>query len=348
MTSRERLLAAARLERVDRVPVSPFGLGHLPFHSPMAQELIRVTDPFLTAGIGGPFLGRAVAAETVTEGNQSTTVYHTPKGDLRHVRQHTEVTSATIEFPLRTADDIEILLSIPFEAVEPNPRSFLELKQSVGEEALVLAGIGTAVCVPAEWFSPEDFCFLWADAPSAMKHLVDVAADRLNAFIDKACAMGVTEYRLVGGEYVTTQLGPAAVPGLISAPDGELVEIIHRHGGIAYYHNHGPIMRFLPEFAALGIDFLDPLEGPPFADADLGEARRLLGDRVCMVGNLDDMEVTNQRSETEVRALGAARLAEAGSRGFCLGGTASGTYGEHGARNFMALVDVAEEFGWQE
>ena len=348
MTSRQRLLAAAHRDRVDRVPVSPFGLGRLPKDGPVAKELIEKTDPFLTVGIGSPLLGKAVQAEAATEGSTTTTVYHTPKGDLVHKRRRTEITSATVEFQLKTADDIEKLLSIPFEPADPNPTPFLELKESLGDEGLALAGISTAVCLPATWFSPEDFCLLWADAPDAMKHLVDVAASRVNDFVGKACQMGVTEYRLVGGEYVTTQLGPSAVPSLLKEPDTELVDIIHRHGGIAYYHNHGPMMRFLADLADLGIDFLDPLEGPPYADADLAEASRILDARVCMVGNLDDMEVINQRPTEEVKAIAAERLAAAGSRGFCLGGTASGTYTEHGARNFMAMVEVAEEFGWQE
>ncbi len=347
MTSRQRLLAAARLERVDRVPVSPFGLGHLDKNGPAAKEIIEKTDPFLSVGIGSPFLGKRAEAETRVEGSTTTTIYHTPKGDLVHKRQRTEITSATVEFPLKTADDIEKLLSIPFEPVEPNAAPFLELKQELGEQGMALAGVSTAVCLPATWFSPADFCLLWADAPDALKQLVRVAADRLNAFIDQACAMGVTEYRLVGGEYVTTQLGPSAVPDLLKEPDAELVDIIHRHGGLVYYHNHGPMMRFLADLADLGIDYLDPLEGPPYADTDLRRAREILGDRVCMVGNLDDMEVVERLPVEQVKALARERLAAAGTRGFCLGGTASGTYTERGARHFIALVEVAKEFGWR-
>jgi len=347
MTSRQRLLAAARHERVDRVPVSPFGLGRLPADGEVARELIRETDPFLSCGLGNPFLGTAVRAETSTEGNIATTIWHTPLGDLVHKREHTDITSATIEFPLKTADDIEKLLSIPFKPVEPNASPFVKLREELGEEGLALAGIGTAICLPAAWFSPEDFCLLWADAPDAMIELVHVAADRLNDFILKACRAGVTEYRLVGGEYVTVQLGPPGVPDLLHAPDRELVDIIHSHGGIAYYHNHGPSMRFLEDFAALDIDYLDPLEAPPWGDADLAKASEDFGGRVCMVGNLDDMEVIDKLSAEQVKAIAAERLDAAGTRGFVLGGTASGTYTERAARNFIAMRDVAVDFGWR-
>ncbi len=348
MTSRERLLAAARHEKVDRVPVAPFGLGRLPSDGAVTRELISRTDPFLTCGIGNPFLGKAARAETVRDGSTTVTTWHTPLGDLVHKRACTDITSATVEFPLKTAEDIEKLLSIPFEPVEPNPTAFLELKKELGEEGLALAGLGTAVCLPAAWFSPEDFCLLWADAPDAMQHLVDIAAERLNDFVLKACRAGVVDYRLVGGEYVTVQLGPSAVPGLLRRPDAELVEIIHRHGGIAYYHNHGPSMQFLDDFADLDIDYLDPLEAPPWGDADLAEAARVLRGRVCMVGNLDDMEVVERLPEANVKTIAAERLEAAGTRGFVLGGTASGTYTERAARNFMAMVDVAEAFGWKE
>jgi hypothetical protein len=61
-----------------------------------------------------------------------------------------------------------------------------------------------------------------------------------------------------------------------------------------------------------------------------------------MVGNLDDMEVIDRLPEAEVCALAAERLEQAGTTGFMLGGTSSGTYTERGASNFMAMVRVAE------
>ena len=62
MTSRERLLSAIRLEKPDRVPVSPLGLGR---SGNMADELLARTDPVITAGIGGdPILGKGVKSES--------------------------------------------------------------------------------------------------------------------------------------------------------------------------------------------------------------------------------------------------------------------------------------------
>jgi len=143
---------------------------------------------------------------------------------------------------------------------------------------------------------------------------------------------------------VTVQLGPRAVEELLTPFDTELVALVHRYGGFVYYHNHGPVMRYLEALADLGIDALEPMEAPPWGDCDLGEARRRIGGRVCMVGNLDDMEVIDRLPTEQVKAIAQERLAAAGNVGFILAGTGSGTYSERAAANFIAMVEVAEEF----
>ncbi len=75
---------------------------------------------------------------------------------------------------------------------------------------------------------------------------------------------------------------------------------------------------------------------------DFREARRRAGDRLCFLGNLDDMEVINALSEHEVLAVARERLEAAGPTAFILGGTASGIYGEKAARNFIAMAEMVK------
>ncbi|MDA0748441.1 MAG: hypothetical protein O2954_18135 [bacterium] len=346
MTSRERILAAMRLERPDRVPVTPFGLGHLDPEGSVARELIRKTDPILTVGgDGDAFLGTKAQRESREEGDVTVTVIHTPKGDLERRVQRTAITSATVKFPLETLDDVERFLSIPYELPRVDAAAFHRRKAEVGEDALVMVGVADAVCLPASWFSPEGFCLAWADAPEQVRKLTQVAADRANAYAEALCRAGVDAFRIIGGEYASVQLGPRGFDELVVPFDTELVSIMHRYGAMAYFHNHGPVMQFLERFASLGIDALDPVEAPPWGDADFAEVKKRIGDRVCLVGNLDDMEVVETRDVEEVKAMARVCLEQAGPDGYLLGGTASGTYTEKGARNFMALVDVAEGYG---
>jgi|TARA_B100001964_G_scaffold127725_1_gene141285 hypothetical protein len=340
------MLAAQRGERPDRVPVSPFGLGHLDPQSTIAAELIARTDPFLSAGLGGnTFAGTAVETTVQQVGDETVTQIQTPSGPLVQRYRRTDITGCMVEFPCKTAADVEAYLAIPFVAAVPQVEGFLEQRARIGDDAILLAGIGDAICFPASILSPEDMCLLSIDVPDLLRRCVQVAHERLMVYVEAACRGGVDAWRIVGGEYATEQLGPDGFDDLVKPWDTELVSLMHDHGALAYYHNHGYVDIYLETFADLGIDFLDPLEVPPYGNVDLGEAHRRIGDRVCLVGGLDDMEVLETRDEATVRQMGRAHLESVGHEsGFCLGGTASGTYTEVAARNFVALVEESERF----
>jgi len=339
------MLAAMRSGDVDHVPSGPFGMGRVSIHSDIGQELVRRTDIFLTAGAGGNWvLGKNADIDVREDGNITRHVIKTPKGNLVRVVRKSELASATVGYPLRDFDDVEKLLSVDYEPPEIDPAPYREVKERYDSESLVLTGIGNAVCVAADWFGPENFCLYWAMDRERVVELTRRMNERACAYVKACCEHGVTDFRIIGGEYVTAQIGPAGMPDLIRRPDKKLIDLIHSYGGIAFYHNHGKIMRFLEDYAYIGVDFLEPMEAPPWGDADLGKAKQIIGDRYCMVGNLDDMEVVDKLSTEEVQAVARERLEQAGPRGFILSGTASGTYTDRAARNFMAMAEVARAY----
>jgi hypothetical protein len=93
------------------------------------------------------------------------------------------------------------------------------------------------------------------------------------------------------------------------------------------------------------MDAADCFEAPPWGDCDLVAAKQALHGRVCMVGNLDDMEVIDKLDTATVVQIARERVGQAGPDGFVLGGTASGTYTERAARNFIAMAAMAREVG---
>jgi len=294
-------------------------------------------------GGGDPFLGARVPAESHTDGDSTTTVLHTPTGDLRTVHRRTSVTSATVEFYCRNADDLAKVMSLPYEEPPISLSDYFAWEERAGDEALTLVGVADAICWPAALLSPEDFCFCWADSPEQMVALTNLGHQRLMRYVERLCEAGAKGFRIVGGEYATTQLGPAGFDALCAEQDRELCALMRRYGAVSYYHNHGLVMPFLEQFRAVGMDAIDPFEAPPYGDCDLREAKQRLGN-VCIVGNLDDMELMEQLPPAELQTIAAERLEQAGRTGFVLGGTASGTYTEVGARGFMALVEVAESY----
>jgi hypothetical protein len=57
----------------------------------------------------------------------------------------------------------------------------------------------------------------------------------------------------------------------------------------------------LAKFAALGADATDPVEAPPAGDVTLAEARRLLGDRLTIFGNLQLHDLETMSRDEVVR-----------------------------------------------
>ncbi|MBI2301319.1 MAG: hypothetical protein HYU66_20615 [Armatimonadetes bacterium] len=345
MTSRERLVTAMLGGTPDRVPVSPFHFGLVDPDSPMGHEMLRRLDMIISPGFegGSPFFGVGAPIEGTQEGSDNVTLYHTPKGDLRSVFRRTSIQHAQVEYPCKTPDDIEKLLSMPFEPPRPTAEAYRQWVERAGEEALVMVGLGDAICIPATVMSPEDMCLCWADAPDLLLKLTNVAHSRLMPVIEELCRQGVKAFRIVGGEYASTQLGPRGFAALVLEQDRELCDLMRRYGAISYYHNHGVVMQYLELFRAVGMDAIDPFEHPPFGDADLRVCREKLG-KICIVGNLDDMEQIEQLPHDRLKELAAERLAATGSTARVLGGTASGTYTEKGAAGFLALLEVAEAF----
>lgn len=344
MTSRERVLCAIELGTPDRVPVTPWGFGRIPEDSELGRRLLYECDPFISAGVAGGdwFLGTAVKTRTEERDGKSYNVIEAPGRDLYSRWQRTEITSAQMEFYCKTADDVEALLALPYEPPRIDTSGFLARKDEVGEEGLVGAGLTNPGGIPARYLSPEDYSLLWMDNREVFVELCEVAAERCYHWVEECCRQGVDCFRIIGGEFASTQLGPEGFRETMLRFDRPMVEIMHEHGALAHYHNHGPMGRFLEMIAEIGVDSLDPLEGPPWGDTTLAECKQRIGDRVCLLGNLDDMEVIEKVDGETIEQLAAECIEAAGPGGYLLGGTTSGTYTERAAENFLRMVDVSK------
>lgn len=337
------MLGAIRHEAVDRVPVAPWGLGRLSPDGPLARELIARTDPWLEFGQEGDAVrGTTYPLQEQRRGNLLRRTVHAPGRVLTSIHTTTERTTACTEHLCKSLEDIEALLGIPYVRPHPDLAGWGRFKAQVGDDGLAVVPVASALCFPNDVLGTEYCSLLWAAEPQVIRHMVGVAAERIFAYVEEACRVGVDCFRIVGGEYATQLMGPRAWDELVVPYDKPLVEMIQRHGAIAHYHNHGNMARWLERIADLGVDSLDPIEQPPYGDIAMPAAQARIGERVCLVGGLDDMEIAETRPTDEVLRLGKELLETMRPRGFMLAGTSSGIYGEAAARNWIALAEMVE------
>ena len=131
-------------------------------------------------------------------------------------------------------------------------------------------------------------------------------------------------------------------------------DAVHEIGGRHRAHCHGNSGGFLELFADMGVDAVEPLEPPPYGDNLLAEAKRLVGKRMLLSGNVVSQAFALESFKVgDVRELVRRAVADgAPGGGFTLkttGGAAGcGKTREQCVKEIacnLALIDAWREFG---
>lgn len=137
--------------------------------------------------------------------------------------------------------------------------------------------------------------------------------------------------------------------------DKRINDVIHSLGGKYFPHSHGNTGKYLERFADMGVDILEPLEPPPYADNDLADAKRRVGDRMVLAGNIPSQTFPLDSFQVEsVREMVKQTIkAGAPGGGFFLRSTGSAYVGcgknreqrIKGIHCGLAMIDAWREFG---
>jgi uroporphyrinogen-III decarboxylase len=133
-------------------------------------------------------------------------------------------------------------------------------------------------------------------------------------------------------------------------------DAIHKIGGMyrSHCHCHGHCMQYLERMSEMGVDATEPLEPPHFGDVDLAEAKRRVGDRMLLSGNILSQDfIRASRDEVKNRVRQAISAAARGG-GFTLR-TTGGHVGVNPdidrdmlrkvIENVEAMMEAAIEYG---
>jgi hypothetical protein len=117
-------------------------------------------------------------------------------------------------------------------------------------------------------------------------------------------------------------------------------DAVHSIGGKVRAHCHGNCMEFLERMSEMGIDIIEPLEPAPYGDVNLKEAKRRVGDRMVLSGNIISQEFITL-SQEDVKDLVKQAIQDAAHGGGftlrCTGGHA-GT-GSADKEQTMVILD---------
>jgi hypothetical protein len=300
-TQRERLVSALLLEEPDIVPVSirikdinyswMVEIGVIDYVMKYSDVIWRIGIPgansFFTSSVD-------VRLEEGTEPDIRVYKVDTPKGCLTSVKRNTikgkpYVGSWTIRAFLETDEDIEKFLSIPYSPCTPNLKPYFERKHILGDRGIIVVELSDPVGVIGGLFPLRQFTHYCATRKDLIKELLNLMFERIYDYLERILRMSGESIivELSGCELVAPPfLHPRFFEELVVRYDRKLVELIHEYGGLALMHCHGRVSRILESIASTGIDGLHPLEPPPSGDVDLDDAKRRIGDKFCIIGNI--------------------------------------------------------------
>jgi hypothetical protein len=284
------------------------------------------------------------------------TVVETPAGPLRQVvatdRRHG--LPMTVEHFIKTPADAERFLLLPYVAPRPDVTAMLELDRRIGQRGIVMIGFSDPVGDLHSLLGTETLAFWSLEQRELVHRLLAELARRRMDVIKHFILAGLHQalpvlYGYTGPEVVVPPLHPPQdFRDFYVRYDKPLHDLVHEAGAFVHVHCHGSINKVLEDFAAMGTDMLHPVEAPPMGDTPLLEAKRRIGDRVTLEGNVQMADVMEEEPRAFRRRLQQV-VAEGRPGGrFCLCPTASPYAVELSQRtlqNYLTLIDVVLKDG---
>lgn len=324
MTHRERLETAWRLREPDRVPIEIRISPHAQKH-PRAEGLLALIEEHADNFVGVPgadfgFFGfpTRYTEEVIedapgqhyrlrrthdTDAGRFTAITYHPAGDPDYHWEKRYVS---------TTEDLRRLTETPRQKVAWNRENWAEAVRDVGERGLPILGLfhplGTLVRLADmhtmyAWFRAEPglvHAFLAASNAQVAEAAEGMLADGIGPYF------GVTAHEMC----VPPWMGHDLFSEFVSPYDRHVNGVVHKRGGRIRAHCHGNCMDFLETFSAIGLDAVEPLEHSPTGDVDLAEAKRRVGDRMLLSGNIaSEQFVSIDPPEVRRRVKDAIRAA---------------------------------------
>ncbi|GAB4339024.1 MAG: uroporphyrinogen decarboxylase family protein [Candidatus Abyssubacteria bacterium] len=140
-----------------------------------------------------------------------------------------------------------------------------------------------------------------------------------------------------------TLMSPAQFDEFIGQYQKELVDLVHRKGAKAIKHTDGNIWPILDRLIDIGFDGIHPLQ--PQAGMDLKKVKQHCGDKVCLMGNIDCVELLPAGTEEEVEQAVKQAIEDAASGGGYIMSSSNTIHPGCKPENYIAMVRAARKYG---
>ena len=138
--------------------------------------------------------------------------------------------------------------------------------------------------------------------PEWVHTFLSILQKRKKIYIESLKGAKYDLLELGGGDASTTVISPDIFNEFVAPYDAPLIEAAHNAGQRIVYHTCGGMMPVLEDIASMKPDAMETFTPSGMGgDVILGEAKKRIGDKVCMIGGFDQFHFFNDCSEEMVR-----------------------------------------------
>ena len=248
---------------------------------------------------------------------------HTPKGSLTAVTQANSYTEWVTEHLIKEKEDLDLVAeyqTFPICDVEAVNREAADF----GERGIIRGFI-----IPFDVYGQpgcwQDFCCIRGteqaimdtyDDPKWVHEFLSVIRKRKIHYIKSLKGAAYDIIELGGGDASTTVISPAIFNEFVAPYDSRVIEEARKAGMRIAYHTCGGMMPILEDIAAMNPHAMETFTPESMgADVDLAEAKKRIGDKVCMIGGFDQAHYFKGCTPAETRDYVRKCFSEAGEGG---------------------------------
>ena len=237
----------------------------------------------------------------------------TPKGKLSTVLQSNEYTTWVTEHLLKAPADLDVILEY-VTAPKCDVEAVNQAAEAFGERGIVRGHIPCfdVYGQPGCWqdatclMDLQQLIYLTYDDPQWVHTLLKFVQARKLTYVESLKGARYDVLELGGGTASSTVISPKIFDEFVAPYDSEIIRAAHESGQRIAYHTCGGMMPLLERIAGMKPDAMETFTPRAMGgDTNLAEAKRRIGDQVCMIGGFDQdnffVGCTPEQTRAEVR-----------------------------------------------
>ena len=384
MTSRERLLAAAKHEETDRVPIVPRYHNYCieKYGDHLVENQLKINDEFgwdnyiavpsLTDSLWPNYFWnvrikdfsplKKVGVEMEIMRKEETDywlldrTFSTPAGKLNdkikipkpNYGYGIRPNAHYLEFLIKEKSDLERIKYLLLGPAKFSDFDTLHMAQQlVGNKGIIMPYINAALDDKAGCvYGNENLMMIYFDDKDFCRELLDIFHEHTKREIKSLLERGVDGIHTTWyWSSPSAGWSPAMIEELFLPMAEELIKLVHSYDKIFYYYDDGNLMPIAIRLKEIGIDILGTCASPPAAENDIAELKKEIGDMVCLHGNTDVIDLMLKGSPDMIRDNVRQIIRVAGPGGGFIIGTSDSVREGTPEKNVRAWSDAAQEFG---